>query len=214
MCSRRNGSIASVGQRASRHPLAWLLAAVMLGGCATERGWPDAPGMPPEQRRSESIRLMRQAERAAEKGRELEAIDLYKQAVGASGDLYAAWNNLGELLMRQENYADAVSAYQVAADLQPQDARPLYNIGVAYVEVGWAEEALEYFKQALDRDPSYLPALRGAVKSAELLRRADDATLDLVRRGLLRETDDRWRVYFERQRFRVERLIEMEEGRG
>lgn len=184
-------------------------AAALIVGCNTTPKI-GSPSTPPSVRRAQAVRLMPAAEALADEDKIEEAVLAYREIIQLSGNLYAAWNNLGELMMRQDNYADAVSAFNVAADLQPTDPRPKYNIGLAYQSAGWANIASEFFSEALERDPSFLPALRGAARSAEAIGLADKVTLDRIRRGLLRESDPAWRSYFERQRFRVEAAIRTE----
>ena len=156
------------------------------------------------ERRAAAMELVRQGEKLAAQGKIDEAADTYRAAISESSSVSPAWNNLGELMLRQGKYADAVSAFETAADLEPRDPRPVYNAGVAYQQAGWAEDALDKFSRALERDESYLPALRGAIRSAEMLSRADRVTSERIKRATLQETDPEWKAYFERQRFRVE----------
>jgi tetratricopeptide (TPR) repeat protein len=122
--------------------------------------------------------------------------------------LHNAWNNMGTLLMDKGNYADAVAAFQVAADLMPADPRPQYNMGIAYQRNGWGEEAFRHFALALERDPSHLPSMRGYIRAAEMTGRADERLIQVIRAAMLRDTDEQWRNYFQRQRYRVEALLD------
>ena len=178
------------------------LAALAPAGCETAPTL-DEPALR-AQRHEEAMALIEQAERHADAGRADDAIAAYQEAIAASPRIAAAWNNLGELLMQRDRYADAVSAFDTAANLEPGDPRPLYNAGVVYQKQGWAFEALKKFELALGRESGYLPALRGAVRSAEMLNRADTSTLTHIRNASLIEADPVWRDYFQRQRFRVE----------
>ncbi|MDF1808291.1 MAG: tetratricopeptide repeat protein [Phycisphaerales bacterium] len=136
-----------------------------------------------------------------------EALAEYRKALELDDKLYAAWNNMGQLLMAQGNYADAVSAYQIASGIEPTDPRPEYNIGLAYQQVGWAEDSFTHFENALARDANYIPALRGVVRSAEMLGTGDSKILGYIKNAQLRETDEQWREYFSTQKFRVEAYI-------
>lgn len=187
-------------------PAAALALAVVApaGGCASSSSARDPATVSPERRHAEALRAAGEAERLANAGRTDDAIRKYQEAIAMSGELQGAWNNLGELYMRRGDYADAVSAFGVAADLVPTDPRPLYNAGLAYHKVGWAKDAMEQYERALQRDPNMLDALRGYAVAAELTSHADQKTLDYIRRGLLREKDPTWRSFFDRQRFRVE----------
>ncbi len=157
--------------------------------------------------RAEALELFAQASHLHEQGLNEQAMAKYKESITKDNTIFAAWNNMGQLLMEQKNYADSVAAYKIASDLQRTDPRPEYNIGLAYQTIGWGEESYTHFQIALERDPNYLPALRGAVRSAEMLGIGDQSVLEHIRNGQLRETDPQWRQYFDRQRFRVEKVI-------
>ncbi|MBX3365107.1 MAG: tetratricopeptide repeat protein [Phycisphaeraceae bacterium] len=149
-----------------------------------------------------------QAERAASEGRVDAAIDLYRQALNTWSKLPSAYNNLGILLRLKGDDQSAAEAFSIASEQDPTDARPPYNLGSVYLDKGWPRRAAEYFHQALDRDPNYLPALRGAIRSADLLFLADDRTLEYIERATMMERDPAWAAYITRQRFRVEQQIE------
>lgn len=180
------------------------LGSGMLTGCATGPNPVPQGAEAVQQRKAEALRLMAEGERRADRGKIDDAIESYQQAVSLDRSLGAAWNNLGELLLRKEQYADAVNAFIAAADADPADPRPLYNAALAYQRIGWAADAYEHYTQALTRDGNFLPALRGAVRSGEMLSKADPQLAEQVRRAQLLETDAQWRSYLERQRFRVE----------
>lgn len=161
-------------------------------------------------RRAEAARLTQEAERL-ESSDPARAITVYRQALALDDTMHNAWNNLGMILMEQGNYADAVASFQVAADLMPVDPRPTYNIGIAYQRNGWGEEAYRHFSLALERDPSHLPSMRGFVRAAEMTGRAEPRTIQIIRVAMMRETDEQWRTYLQRQRYRVEALLENNE---
>lgn len=156
-----------------------------------------------DQRRQRAIALADRAQRAAEAGRIDQAETLYRESVATDPKVFMAWNNLGELLLRAGEHADAVLAFREAAQLQPTDPRPLFNVGLTYSRAGWAEESLQAYRAALLRDPKHVPSLRGAARAAEMLRVADEPALEHVRTGMLHETDPTWRAYFQRQEFRI-----------
>ncbi len=71
------------------------------------------------------------------------------------------------------------------------------------MRVGWGEDALRYYQLSLERDPNWLPALRGAAVSAKALLRSSEGGLEIVKRGLLIEQDSQWRRVFESERLRI-----------
>lgn len=207
-----------MGTRSAAVLLAALLASslVVAGGCKSTKPLPTLQDSMTQvaQRRSEAIRLTDQAFKAQQAGKLDRADELYRQALTLDGSISAAWNNLGELLLSQGFYQDAVQAFGEAAALSPADPRPEYNIAVAYQKSGWAKDALEHFGYALDRDPNYRPAIRGGIKAAAELGTASRDIHSWIRQGLLNETDEAWRSFFEQQRFRVEAALEDELRNG
>jgi tetratricopeptide (TPR) repeat protein len=99
---------------------------------------------------------------------------------------------------------DAVAAFKRAGELSPSDPRPIANIGLVYTRLGWAEKSLEYYLKALDRDPRFVPALRGSVGATKVLALADDAALTRVRTALMADTDPDWRHIYEMEQSRID----------
>lgn len=153
---------------------------------------------------AEGIERARLAQEAKDPAR---AVALYQEAVQFYPEFAAAWNNLGRLLMDSQQYLDAAVAFSNAAENAPTDPRPLYNLGLTWDRAGYADDALRIYKQALARDPRYLPALRGAVRIESLLVRFEPETLERIRMALGQETDADWRLYFETQRAQVEQQL-------
>ncbi|NQX95990.1 MAG: tetratricopeptide repeat protein [Erythrobacter sp.] len=194
-----------------------LAAPALLTGCASSSSTPRDrsaleeidPTSAYNQRRMaearEQLSLATQLQREEKYG---EALEAYRRALELDDKLYAAWNNMGQLLMQQENYADAVSAFQIASSIEPSDPRPLYNIGLAYQTVGWASDAYDNYENALQRDPYYIPAMRGIARSAEMLGKGDRKLLETIKQAQLREREEKWRNYFRDQYRRVEILLE------
>lgn len=155
-------------------------------------------------RLSEARRLAGEAQREQKAGHADKAIALYQKSLEQSRDLFFVWNNLGLLLMEQENYTDAAEMFKSAGDLAPEDPRPYYNIGLIYQRAVYDEKAMEYFIKSLERDPKYLPSLRGAIISAKRLDISDEPSLTRVRTALLIETDPQWRKIGTTEQLRIE----------
>lgn len=158
--------------------------------------------------RAEAREHYQLATELAQEGKNDEALEEYRAALELDDQLYAAWNNMGQLLMNERNYADAVAAFQIAAGIEPTDPRPLYNTGLAYQRVGWASDAYASYERALSRDPLYLPAMRGLVRSAEMLGSSSIQLRETIKQAQLRENDEQWRDYFRAQYDRVELLLD------
>ncbi|MCA9310421.1 MAG: tetratricopeptide repeat protein [Phycisphaerales bacterium] len=144
------------------------------------------------------------AERAHRANHPDEAVEYYRRAIESYSDFHMAWNDLGVELMQLGRHQDAEQAFRMAANVEPTDPRPYYNLGTLYQKLWYDDEALEYYIKALRRRPTYLPALRGAIQSADLIKQVDDTTLEWIRQALLLESDPQWLSYFQRLRLDIE----------
>ena len=68
----------------------------------------------------------------------------------------SAYNRLGILYVKQQQYKDAIECFEIAQSLEPS-ASSLHNVGLIYFETGDYEKAALAFEQALEID-SELPA--------------------------------------------------------
>lgn len=187
--------------------LALLLAAFVIGGCASTPKKPRPPaarsGPTPEQF-AEAFDLASKAQRSQENDKPDVAIAQYRQSLAIYREFPAAWNNLGVVLMQESRYLEAGECFAAAAELAPRDPRPMYNLGLTWDRAGYLEEALTQYLRSVERDGRYLPALRGAIRAERLLGKGDLATLDRLKSALLLEQDPRWRDWLELQRLRIE----------
>lgn len=200
----------------SRRLGSFIVAALVIGAALSACSTSTKTTLPADihseaERRAEAIRYVGKAQEATKKGDNDEALEFYRQAIQLTDSLDTAWNNLGVLLLEEKNYQAAIFAFGRAADLNPSDPRPMTNIGIAYSRAGHSEKALRAFEDALLRDPNWLDALRGAGKATMLLRIADDKALARTMHALLIEPDDEWRAIFEREKFRIQRMIDSRE---
>lgn len=178
-----------------------------LTGCKTTHMSSDELDAEARDRRlRESYRLFAAGQRAQKGGRLDEAREYYAQAVDLNPELSAAWNNLGIVLMDKEkpDYLNAAGAFRKSADLSPTDPRPYENLGLTYRRAKWYDESVRYYGMSLERDPNYLPSLRGYALGAIETAKVDETLLEHVKRALLIETDPAWRLEFERYKLRVE----------
>jgi len=204
--------------RVRRHaspPARAVLAAALVAGVALPlAGCGGSDVMTPAQRLRIANDLAAQAEDADIEEKDDRAVALYEDSIRSTGTV-GNWNNLGVLLLEQQNFAGAVNAFRRAAELEPTDPRPLTNIGVAFFMAGWAGDAVMNFDLALDIDPNHLPALRGSAVATDVTARAKEEDLEHVNTALLLEADPAWRTFFERRRAVLEaRLRDKSRGGG
>lgn len=152
----------------------------------------------------QAMNYARQAQAAQAKGDFAAAASLNQQALLIRDDLGGVWNDLGVCLIEMEQYMPAREALLRAADLLPTDPRPMENLGLMFTRAGFAEEALKNYVLALERDPNWLPALRGATWAQKELLKSDHAGLERAKLGKFIETDPQWKAIFQSEAMRIE----------
>lgn len=75
-------------------------------------------------------------------------------------DFRNAWESLGDAYLALGSFTAAIKSYQKVLDLDPNLVYPLFQIAVAKHLQGKHEEAVQEFRQALDIQPDFLPALK------------------------------------------------------
>ena len=189
--------------RPARAAFALLLLLAAIAGCASTPGDPEVETITiNEGERIQAARGL--ARQAGDADDPTDAIRLYRRAVSAWDDFPAAWNNLGVLYLEEARYMDAAEAFRTASELAPTDPRPVYNLGLTWERTRHMREAEQLYRRALERDPRYLPALRGVTHAQERLGQIDDRTLDRLRVALMIERDPKWRHYFELRKLAAE----------
>lgn len=187
--------------------IATVFAGVLLLSGCKGIDVPPPEGDSPNARMKEAYDLSLKAQEAQKQGKTAEAIEYYQRSVALQPNLRGAWNNLGVLLMEQRMYLNAAEAFKRESDLAPEDPRPLENLGLVYFNAGFADQAMTQYFRALERDPNWIPALRGIALSSRRLVQADQRIADVLRRALMLETDPEWRKIFEQERLRVENQL-------
>lgn len=93
--------------------------------------------------------------------------------------------NEGLALERQGDYQAALTSYRLAYRDSPNDSRILLNMAIAFTKTGQPDEAIRYYKRALDVDPS----LGGAHYGVAFL---------LLKRGESRQAAEHLRAFLAR----------------
>jgi len=75
-------------------------------------------------------------------------------AVEADGELWRAWNGLGEIADNYGNWDKARQHYEKALKANPDAATTYNNIGVSLLVQGRYREAEKQFREATDREPT------------------------------------------------------------
>ena len=205
----------------SLRPLALALSAALLllhsGACSSGQGrtTKDIEVDLPPNRLPEALAEIRKGEAALNRGDLSAARQHFVAATQISPDTPAvAWNNLGWLHLQENEYLEALSKFQTAAQLAPLDPVPQTNVGNTYHEAGYERQALDAYLVALEREPNHLDAIRGAFRSSRRLNLMDEDALARLNHALLIETDEQWRFIMQQEKIRVENQLDEDNGLG
>lgn len=91
----------------------------------------------------------------AELGNIDDAVSAYQNAITLSPESGFLWNNLGQLLAKNERNEEAINAFQKALTCSPQDFLGWDGIGHTYLKLGLHQNAISAFERALEIAPGY-----------------------------------------------------------
>jgi tetratricopeptide (TPR) repeat protein len=113
-----------------------------------------------------------------------------------------AWFEMGEVFMATSEYEKVVSCFEEALRIDPNDGKPLLDLGLAYSELGQKQKALTTAQQAVAANPNNALALEflgmmyvqtgskaAAVSVYQSLLKVDEARA----RKLLNYINSRWK---------------------
>lgn len=87
------------------------------------------------------------------------AIEAYKKGVALKPDDAAVYNQMGNIYGAEKKIPEATEALTKAAQLDPAMAsKAYYNMGANLVNSGNSDQAVDFFKKAIDADPNYADA--------------------------------------------------------
>jgi len=82
------------------------------------------------------------------------AMTCFRRAITLVPGWGSPYSHLGAVYLIQNRFTEAIESLQRAASLMPGSAEVYCNLGLAQLGLGQPEQAGEYFKQALLRDPN------------------------------------------------------------
>ncbi len=84
-----------------------------------------------------------------------DAVSSYQRAITLSPESEFLWNNLGQLLAKNERNEEAINAFKKALSCSPQDFLSWDGIGHIYIKFGVYQNAISAFEKALEIAPYY-----------------------------------------------------------
>ncbi len=132
-----------------------------------------------------------------------QAIRSYCDAITLNPDDARAYSKVGIALWEKDYLEEALVAYHKAVELSPENEYAQNNLGILYLDgLGDAEEALEYFEEAIALNPNYTLAYFNAGRASQEMGFTNDAAnyyqmaIDLNRlTGELDEEDIQQRLH-------------------
>jgi tetratricopeptide (TPR) repeat protein len=83
---------------------------------------------------------------------------LWTHALVCTSDNWFGQNSLGNALLKKGSVDDAISHFQKALQIIPDNAEVCYNLGDALLKKGSVDEAISHFQRALQIKPDYMEA--------------------------------------------------------
>lgn len=124
---------------------------------------------------------------------EKRGLDMMKKALALAPtdpSLYEALATVKFRQQTQQGVQESIALWQMAAVLDPHNARALNNIGSALVAIQQKEAAVEQYKRAIDIDPNYISAyinlsrvynqMHACAGAVDALERAKDRRSDML----------------------------------
>jgi tetratricopeptide (TPR) repeat protein len=82
-----------------------------------------------------------------------QAVSAYQRAISLSPESEFLWNNLGQLLAKNERNGEAINAFKKALSYAPQDFLSWDGLGHIYIKFGVYQNAILAFEKALEIAP-------------------------------------------------------------
>ena len=117
-----------------------------------------------------------------------DSITLFTHAAAKTSNNVIAYVNRGYELACRERYADAISDFETALRIKPDDAGALANIGTAYAKVDEKLKAAIYYETCLKINPAHAGANNGMGRLLEDAGHFDDA-IPYFQRALASKTN-------------------------
>ena len=112
------------------------------------RGWSRAFGRNPLTDATMTTLALEWGNAALEENRDADAEQFYEAALDVDKGSAPAWNNLGTVHARREEYAEAAAMFRRAVDLDPAFADAWFNLGRAWLATGRSAEARQAFDES------------------------------------------------------------------
>ena len=101
---------------------------------------------------------------------------LWRVTLSRNPDSWLAHNNLGDLLLKQNQRKEAFEQFQIALQIKPDDEKIWFNLGDAFSADGQQDKAIKCYRKAIEIKPNYFNALNNLGSALAAEGRFDEAT--------------------------------------
>ena len=81
-------------------------------------------------------------------------VQAYRQLLQIQPDNFEVWLQLGEALVKQEQWEEAIAPYRRLTELNPDDVQAHYRLGELLIKLGDLEGAIDTLRHALELSPN------------------------------------------------------------
>jgi tetratricopeptide (TPR) repeat protein len=113
--------------------------------------------------------------------------------------------NKGLYYADKGDYESAITSYNTAIELNPEDVYSYNNRGLVYIDLGNYDKAIVDFNKAIDLDPNYDKAYFNRALAYEELRRVNEARQDFEK-AIELTTDPTIRAYAEKELIKLKTI--------
>ena len=124
-------------------------------------------------------------------------------AVSSDNQNAAAHNNLGIVYLGEKDYYRAARELEIAAQLEPFAAEPLFNLGLLFETVGKPDRAVDYYRRCLRLSEDGLQT-KECLARAHIANGQDAEAEKLLREALELEVRPDWLLWIKEELERIE----------
>jgi tetratricopeptide (TPR) repeat protein len=105
------------------------------------------------------------------------------------------YNNIGAEALLEDDLENAEEALRIAVDLDPDFNKALNNLGVFYLRTGQSGDAVQLFREALERDPADVALMTNLARALQTKGQAQEASELLAQLDEVSQTSPFYFVY-------------------
>ncbi len=123
----------------------------------------------------------------------------FEEAIRVDKQFGPAHNNLGLVFYHQHDFFEAGRAFEAAHEHMPDSPEPLNNLGLLMETVARPDDAIDYYQQAHEMDPTCAEYLGNLLRARIRMQQIDEELLSQLHSLLLYERRIEWQDWAREQ---------------